>query len=532
MSPSTRHRRRVLTTGVTTLVAATLALGACTSDGDWEGTSTPDGDRPITNEIVAGSFGTLDDIVASVMESTGVPGVAVAVVYDDQVVHEQGYGVRNTESREPVTAETVFQLASMSKPISSTVMAGLVGEEAFAWDDPVAQYTPQFRLADDWVAEHVTFADLFSHRSGLPGGAAGNDLESIGFDRDTILSRLVEVPLDPFRITYSYSNFGMTLAGEAAAEAAGETWEEASTRVLFDPAGMTSTSMRHADYLDRENRADLHVQLDGRWSPSFDRQPDAQAPAGGVSSNVVDLARWMRLQLAEGSLDGDEIIDTDALDQTHLPQIMKNPPQPTMGDAAGFYGLGWAIGTDHTGRVRWDHSGAFSLGASTAVKLIPSQDVGIVVLTNGAPVGAPEAIADAYLSALQTGDPDLAANLELWTSRFANLYGEPAEDWDSPPGDATAARSSEAYVGSYTNEYVGTAQVVAVDGGLELLLGPEPMRFALEHWDGDTFSILDAPELPAYRSPVTFAFEAGASTAGSVNVASLDGAELGTLRRT
>jgi CubicO group peptidase (beta-lactamase class C family) len=136
-----------------------------------------------TRSMIDQSFGKLDAIVKQTMERTGVPGIALAVVFDDQVVYQNGYGFRSTETKERVKAETVFQIASLSKPVSATIMAGLVGggkwnnfeKGAFAWDDPIAKYASNLVLSDPWVTEHVTFKDLFSHRSGLLGGA-GNDL--------------------------------------------------------------------------------------------------------------------------------------------------------------------------------------------------------------------------------------------------------------------------------------------------------------------------------------------------------------------
>jgi CubicO group peptidase (beta-lactamase class C family) len=290
---------------------------------------------------VEDSIAMLDAIVKTDMEKTGVPGVAVAVVFGDEVVYAQGYGVRSTETDAPVKPETVFQIASLSKPVSSTIMAALVSNGAFDWDDPAGPYIASTPFSDPWVTDHVTFADLFSHRSGLPG-AAGNNLEAFGYDRATILDRLRYVPLNPFRATYSYSNFAMTLGGEAGAAAAGTTWEDASANVLFDPVGMTSTSMRYDDFLARPNRAELHVEIDGDWVPEFERAPDAQAPAGGVSSNVVDLAQWMRVQLNEGMLGDERIVDEEALDATHTPHIMNRPLHPVTSPAS-FYGLGWSI---------------------------------------------------------------------------------------------------------------------------------------------------------------------------------------------
>src|SRR5262245_22330667 len=220
-----------------------------------------------TRSTIDQSFGKLEEIVKRTMERTGVPGSSVAVVFDDQVVYQNGYGVRSTETKERVQAETVFQMASLSKPVSATIMAGLVGggkwnkEGKFAWEDPIIKYAPNVVLSDPWITEHVTFKDLFAHRSGLPGGSAGNDLESIEYDRDTILQRLRYVPIVGFRDNHSYSNFGMTLAGDVAAKAAGPNWEDVSERVFFDSAGMASTSMRHQELLNQADRGALHVKI-------------------------------------------------------------------------------------------------------------------------------------------------------------------------------------------------------------------------------------------------------------------------------
>jgi len=256
--------------------------------------------------------------------------------------------------------------------------------------------------------------------------------------------------------------------------------------------------------------------------------PDAQAPAGGVSSNVVDLVKWLRLQLAGGSLDGGQIVDEDALDQTHTPMIMKSPPSPTIADPATFYGLGWNIDVDDTGAIRWNHSGAFSVGASTTAKLLPGADLGIVVLTNGEPIGVPEAITDAYFELVQTGEVTQDW-IEIWGERFSGLYG-PTEDWSTPPTDAAPAAPDESYVGTYRNDYVGDVDVVAVDGGLVIVEGPQGMEFPLEHWDGNTFIYPHDAELPDYRSTVIFDIGSD-GVASAVTIDTFDSSGLGTLLR-
>ena len=178
----------------------------------------------------------VDGIAADVMSKSGVPGMAVAVVHDGEVVFAKGYGVREVGKPETVDENTVFQLASVSKSIGSTVIARAVTDGTVSWSDPVVKYLPNFQLADPAVTQAVTIGDLYSHRSGIPGGA-GDDLEGIGFTREQILERLRYYPLNPFRITYGYTNFGMTAGGEAVAAAAGIPWEELSAKEIVRTAG-------------------------------------------------------------------------------------------------------------------------------------------------------------------------------------------------------------------------------------------------------------------------------------------------------
>ena len=128
-------------------------------------------------------------------------------------------------------------------------------------------------------------------------------------------------PNSSFRSHFAYTNFGVTEAAVAAAKAYNLTWEDASEQKLYRPLGMNSTSSRYADFSARTNKALGHVQVDGKWVQKYKRDPDPQSPAGGVSSSVNDLAKWMRLQLANGQFDGRRIVDEKALAETRSPQI-------------------------------------------------------------------------------------------------------------------------------------------------------------------------------------------------------------------
>lgn len=413
--------------GAAVLLAAAAALPATAAP------SPPPAPKPqISDAAVDKAVARLDRTVEDMMRRTGVPGVAVAVVHDDKVVHIKGYGLRRTGESATVGPDTVFQIASLSKPVSSTVVAGALTDPQ-EWDERTA--LPGFSLKDPWVTDHVTTADLFSHRSGLPDHA-GDLLEDLGYDQSYILDHLRLEPLSPFRASYAYTNFGLTAAAEAVARAKGTSWQKLSADTLFKPAGMTRTSTEFSAFVNAPDHASTHVRnADGTWSPRFVRDPDAQAPAGGVSSTATDMARWLRLQLAGGTLDGKRIIPAETLARTHLPEIVSQPTNAI--GTTSFYGLGWNVGYDGAGRVRLSHSGAFELGANTNVTMLPLEQLGIVVLTNGAPVGLPDAVALDFFDYAEHGKVStdwLALAASAYAAALAPRARRPPTTPARPPG--------------------------------------------------------------------------------------------------
>jgi len=291
------------------------------------------------------------------MNRSGIPGMAVAVVHGGEVVFAKGFGVREVGKPELVDENTVFQLASVSKSLGASVIAHAVSEGTVKWSDPIVKYLPDFQLADASITPMVTIGDLYAHRSGIPAGA-GDDLEGIGFTRDQIIEKLRYFPLNPFRISYGYTNFGMTTGAEAVAAAAGMSWEDLSQQLLYEPLGMTATSSRYADYVAQPNRAIIHFNDNGTFKALYTRDADAQSPAGGVSSNVTDMATWMEMNLASGQVNGEQVIDADALLEGHTPQVVNHRAnEPDV--RSRFYGYGVNVETTSTGQVKWGHSGAF-----------------------------------------------------------------------------------------------------------------------------------------------------------------------------
>jgi CubicO group peptidase (beta-lactamase class C family) len=461
------------------LAAGLLAAGAAQADEPPPRTSAV----PIPPGQVERAVAAVDGLVAEVMDRTGVPGIAVAVVADGKVALAKGYGVRVAGEPAAVGPDTVFQLASLSKPVGATVVAREVGRGTVAWDTPVASLLPWFALADPEVARRLTIGDLYAHRSGLPDHA-GDELEDLGYDRRAVLERLRLLPLAPFRASYAYTNFGLTAAAEAVAAAAGTDWATLSEIALYEPLGMANTSSRFADYIARPDRAVPHMRSGAGWAPREQRQADAQSPAGGVSSTANDMAKWLTLLLDQG----DPLIPAPALLAATMPQSVSGPPAEVV-DRTSFYGYGFNVGVSEAGRVSLGHSGAFYLGAATTFLAIPSARAGIVVLTNGQPIGAAEAVALAFADLVQLGRVTrdwLAAVEPLFAPMAApegHLAGATPPAEPMPPGDLAD------YVGTYDNPYFGPVEVALQGDGLVLAAGPQAMAFPLRHWSGTSFTL-------------------------------------------
>jgi CubicO group peptidase (beta-lactamase class C family) len=497
---------------VAAVVAAALATGCSApsqrapSPSDLPPLLVPA--MPLPDNAVDNAVAKLDGIAEGLLRDSGVPGLAVAVVHGGKTVYAKGFGVRDVRNGAAdgnrVDADTVFQVASLSKSLAATVVAHQVGEGAVGWDTPVAAKLPWFALSDPTTTRLVTVGDMFAHRSGLPDHA-GDRLEDLGYDRRQVLDRLRQLRLDPFRISYAYTNFGLTAAAEAVAAGSGSSWEDLAADVLYRPLGMSSTSSRFADYQARADRAVGHIRIDGGYQPQYQRDPDPQSPAGGVSSSANDMARWLTMVLGNGDFEGKRIVDEQALLPAVTPQVVSaRATEPAM--RSGFYGYGFNVGSTSAARMQLSHSGAFELGAGANFVIIPSADVAIVALTNATPSGLPETLTAEFADLVQFGEVR-----EDWRKSYADAFAamdapEGELVGKQPPANPVAAKPLSAYAGVYRNDYWGPATVTVRDGGLSLALGPR-LVVPLRHWDGDvfTFTLVTENAPPGTISKATFA---------------------------
>ena len=425
----------------------------------------------------------LEAYIAAGMKDFDLPGLAIGIVTGDRLVYAKGFGVRR-KGGEPVDTETVFQIGSTTKAFLATTMAIAVDKEKLAWDDRVADLEPDFQLKDPWVTGEFRVFDMIAQRSGLPP-YANDAVGLLGFDQPAMIRSLRHVePVSSFRSTFAYTNITHMLAQRVVARAMGaEEWDDVVRAEIFEPLGMTSSSFT-ADAIETaaDTTAGYRWTAEGTvevpFTPIF---PYGFGAAGSINSTVEDLAHWVRLHLADGSFEGDQIVSAANLAVTKTPRV-------GMSDTFA-YAMGWVVQSTPNGRIVWHNGGTTAYGAF--IGTAPDKDVGVIVLTNQTNVGFPDAIGEWTLDRLM-GNPDVdhaAARLKAardGAAADAAVFVRPASPSPPPPLAPLA--------GDFANPAFGKATVTEDGGGLALELAGTGARLRLDPWDGGIFTASLVPE--------------------------------------
>jgi CubicO group peptidase (beta-lactamase class C family) len=455
---------------------------------------------PLASAAVPTELQRLDATVERVRSQFDVPGIAVAVVKDGQVVLERGYGVRELGKPAPVQADTLFAIASNTKAFTATSLNLLAEQGRLKMDDRVIDHLPGFRMSDPYVTGEMRIRDLLSHRSGLSLGAG--DLlfwPTTGYSNQEVVQRLAKVPLKAgFRDRYAYDNILYAVAQQVIEQVSGQSYADFLQQHIFTPVGMDGTRY-NADHLKPgDNAAVGHAKYD--FSTLRTVAPLTwfnNAGAGGIYSSVHDMARWMNVQLAHGTLENGQALfsakSQQGMWQMITPQAVPEPSVPQLAAAkpnfAG-YGEGWSL-SDYRGQKLVWHTGGWP-GMVSRVTLVPEQKLGIVVLTNQEVGAAFNAITmdvlDAYLQAPQTD----------WVAAYAAAVAKAQDKADEGWARHQAARDASSrpslplagYAGGYRDAWYGDVAVEQKGRTLRLRFGKTAQLVGtLEHWQHDTFIV-------------------------------------------
>lgn len=440
----------------------------------------------------------IEQAMQRTMDAFDVPGMTVAVVHQGQVHFTGGMGIRETGDEAPVTAETLFQIASVSKAFTAAALAVLVDEGKLAWDAPVIDYLPEFRMYDPWVTREFTVRDLLTHRSGLPLGAGDLLLFPEGnTSRDEIVHAMRFLkPSSSFRSQYDYDNLLYVIAGVVVEQVSGLAFEDFLEQRLLRPAGMQGCTASLERIGRRAATATPHVMVDGELQTTRSLITETSAPAGGINCNAEGMARWMQLVLNRGqTAEAATVISEAQFDQLLKPVTLVSPPAYMVEHAGahlGAYALGWNVSSFH-GQPMYSHSGGL-WGMTSFIAVLP--DLGLAVFaSNNLMSAAPRAIVNDLLEAFMADSHQHTAR--DWTGIFSELVAQRQASASDTVAQADAARDRdstpslplERYTGTYRDDWYGSIRISLTDAGQlyfasdrsESLAGP------LEHFQFNTF---------------------------------------------
>ncbi len=421
------------------------------------------------------------------MKSWGVPGMAVAIVKDGKVVLAKGYGLRNVQANQPVTADTLFAIGSSTKAFTTMAMGVLAEEGKLEWDEPVTKYLPRFALKDEVAGKRMTPRDLVTHRSGLPR----HDLVwyNAKISRAELVARLPHLePNEDFREKFQYQNLMFLTAGYLAAEVAGTSWEEVVRSRILDPIGMKNTNFAVSESQKSRDFATPYTLKEKVAADIPFRVIDTIGPAGSINSNVNDMSKWLLLNLGGGAIGGKRIVSARQVQDMHRPQmVIQSFPglseDPEIQQPA--YGLGWFI-ESYRGKKRVHHGGAID-GFMTQVSMVPADNLGVVVLTNLGGSPFPDIIArhaSDRLLGLEPIDWNGRALKRRDVSEKAAASAKKSAGEERKTG-TKPAHALEDYAGDYVHPAYGSVTVALSGGALTARFHDLPMR--LDHWHYETF---------------------------------------------
>ena len=473
-----------------------------------------------------------DAYMEKLIKDWNAPGIGVAVIEKDKVVLARGYGYRDYGRKLPFTAKTVVPIASNTKLFTATAAGLLVEDGKLDWDKPVKQFVPAIHFYNDALDNSVSIRDMLSHRTGIT--RHDTIWYKSEFTRKELFERLQYLePTQPLRQTFLYNNMMYAGAGHVIETLSGRRWEDFVRERILGPLGMTSTVFSIEDlkkapehgvpYTERRDSFEL-------YSIPYYSEAEGVGPAGSMNSNLEDMSRWVRAQLAEGRIDGKTVIPTAVIKATLAPAIaLPNTALETRGWGElinTVYGTGRWTGS-YRGHLISFHGGDIN-GFHSQVLAAPYDGIGVVVLVIG------DHVAPLYnVVAWNVLERMLGLDLAPWSERQlairlkAKEAGKQARA-KAGSGRVEGTRPSHAlddYAGEFEHPAYGVVTVAKKEEGLRL--GFHKMDLPLAHFHYDRF------DTPDDEQEGKWSINFGTSPQGDIDrvLVSLDEAEVTFSRR-
>jgi len=427
-----------------------------------------------------------DELVAKGLAQLKVPGAAVAVVKDREVILAKGFGLRDVEAKLPMTADSLLAIGSSTKAFTAFTLGALVDQGKIEWDKPVRTYIPWFRLYDAPSGERLTPRDLVTHRSGLPR----HDLvwyNNATATRERLVRSLAFLPpTADLREKWQYNNLMFLTAGYLVETMTGKSWEDSVRALVFAPLGMTRSNFSVVESQKDKDFAQPYAEREGKITKIPFRDITLVGPAGSINSSVNEMSRWVLVHVNGGKLGETQVIGAATLADLHTPYMTTGAVSTRPDITAPDYALGWMVDT-YRGHRRVHHGGNID-GFSALVSFLPNDGLGFVVLTNKNGTGLPE------LLVRTAADRILGLEAVDWIGDAAKrqaegeAIGKKAEEKKATRRrtGTTPGHKLEEYAGDYAHPGYGELKVTLAAGQLGFIYNG--IATPLAHWHYETFS--------------------------------------------
>ena len=436
----------------------------------------------------------IDEYINVGIKDWKIPGLALTIVHNGEVVLSKGYGVRNILTKEPVDENTLFIVASNSKLFTATALAKLEFDKKLSLDDKITKYFPDFKLYNSTSTSLVTIKDMLSHHIGTKTFQGDFTFWNSALSRSQVMYKMRFLkPLNDFRTSYGYCNSCFLTAGEIIPKVTNFSWEKFVFDSLVTPLNMFRTKTLTNQISKLDNIASPYTNsFTGLLTQLPFDNVDNMAPATSMVSCVKDLSNWLMMQLDSGRLFSKQILPWQVVSKT---RDMVTPISSKKRGAIHFtgYGLGLFM-SDYYGKQIFNHTGGAD-GFVTNTCFIPEINLGISILTNNDNQNFFEIlrwqIIDAYLNIPFTNRSK--QQLPNFIEENEKQLNE-IKSWKSRIVNNKPKFSLQSYVGKYENELYGTIDITTVENNLKIKFNSHNNLFAtMQYMDKDEWMITYNP---------------------------------------
>ncbi len=463
------------------------ALPTCLHAGfaDWFSSFTPKA-QEAKNRLEG-----IDSLIENALKEYEVPGLAVGVIVDGQLVYSKGFGYRDLEAKKSVSPDTLFGIGSCTKAFTSFLAGTLIDEGLLDWDTQVLDVLPSFRLYDEYATNHMTLRDLLTHQSGMPR----HDYMwyNSKLTRTELMQRLRYLePASQLRERYHYNNLMYMTAGYLMEGLTNKSWETLVSERIFTPLKMKKSNFTIEDMQASSDYAYPYLQKQDQLIRIAFRDISVIGPAGSINSNITDMARWVEMQLAQGVYNETPLINQATLQEMHSPQVVVSGTPEHKEAVLSTYGIGWGV-LSYRGHYLVSHDGGAE-GFTSVVSLLPNEGIGLIILTNKNLTTLPRFLSAEIIDRLLALSPInwYQEGLDYYLKTKASQHQLQQEEDLTRKKETFPSHDLKDYVGQFEHPGYGTVDVALKDEKLALTFNH--ITSSLNHWHYDMFVVSEESE--------------------------------------